>query len=67
MDVLKEEGCDPQKLDAIHKFTNDQSHITGSGFDPALVPETQKVLDQIFEVMQQVAPDHFKILDEATK
>jgi len=66
MDVLKAEGYDPQKLDAIYKFTNDQSHITGAGFDPALVPETQKVLAEIFEVMEIASPEHFKILDAAT-
>lgn len=66
MDTLKARGFDAQKLDAIYKFTNDQSHITGSGFDPALVPETQKVVGELFEIMELVAPDHFKIIDQAT-
>lgn len=66
MDVLKSEGADPQKLDAIYKFTNDQSHVTGSGFDPALVPEAKNVLALIFEQMEVLAPEHFKILDAAT-
>ena len=66
MDELKDDGHDAQKLDAIYKFTNDQSHITGAGFDPALVPETQKVLDNLFEMMRTIAPRHFEILDQAT-
>lgn len=66
MDHLKKEGSDSQKLDAIYKFTNDQSHVTGSGFDPALVPETKKVVNELFEVMEQISPNHFKIIDIAT-
>jgi wobble nucleotide-excising tRNase len=66
MDELKEAGYDEQKLDAIYKFTNDQSHITGSGFDPALVPETKKVVKEIFEMMEAISPAHFKIIDKAT-
>jgi wobble nucleotide-excising tRNase len=66
MDVLKEAGHDEQKLDAIYKFTNDQSHITGAGFNPALVPETKKVVKELFEMMAAIAPTHFKIIDSAT-
>lgn len=66
MDELKESGFDKQKLDAVYKFTNDQSHITGSGFDPSLVPETQKVVKELFEMMEAIAPTHFKIIDQAT-
>jgi hypothetical protein len=66
MEALKSEGFDAQKLDAIYKFTNDQSHITGGGFDPALVPETQKVLGEIFEMMEAISPDHFRILNAST-
>ena len=66
MEKLKEAGFDAQKLDAIYKFTNSQSHITGGGFDPALVPETQKVLAELFEMMQKIAPDHYAVLDGAT-
>ncbi len=66
MDELKAFGFDKQKLDAVYKFTNDQSHITGSGFDPALVPETQKVVKELFEMMEAIAPSHFKIIDQAT-
>ncbi len=66
MDVLKAAGFDEQKLDAIYKFTNDQSHITGSGFDPALVPETKKVVKELFEMIEKISPSHFKIIDQAT-
>jgi wobble nucleotide-excising tRNase len=66
MELLKAEGHDALKLDAIYKFTNDQSHITGSGFDPALVPETQKVLAELFEMMQTLAPEHYAVLDRST-
>lgn len=66
MDELKEGGYDALKLDAIYKFTNDQSHITGSGFDPALVPETKKVVKELFEMMETISPTHFKIIDKAT-
>ncbi len=66
MALLKEAGHDEQKLDAIYKFTNDQSHITGAGFNPALVPETKKVIKELFEMMAQIAPRHFAIIDKAT-
>ncbi|MGV8830939.1 MAG: AAA family ATPase [Devosia sp.] len=62
-EVLKAAGYDAQKLDAIYKFTNDQSHITGAGFDPSLVPETLNALAAIFEMMQACAPEHYAILD----
>lgn len=66
MDELKEAGHDEQKLDAIYKFTNDQSHITGAGFNPALVPETKKVVKELLEMMDAIAPQHFKAIDTAT-
>ena len=66
MEKLKVDGLDAQKLDAIYKFTNDQSHMTGGGFDPSLVPETQKVLGEIFDLMNVAAPDHYAVLDQAT-
>lgn len=66
MEVLKKDGYSSQKLDAIYKFTNDQSHITGAGFDPALVPETKKVIGEILEMMETIAPEHFRIINSAT-
>lgn len=66
MEELKAAGHDEQKLDAIYKFTNDQSHITGAGFNPALVPETKKVVKELLEMMDAIAPQHFKAIDTAT-
>lgn len=66
MDELKKAGYDEQKLDAIYKFTNVQSHITSSGFDPALVPETKKVVGELFDMMKVISPTHFEIIDKAT-
>ncbi len=66
MDELKKAGLDAVKLDSIYKFTNDQSHITGSGLNPALVPQATKVINEMFEMMAAGAPDHFRILDDAT-
>ena len=56
---------DNNKITAIYKFTNDQSHITGSGFNPALVPETQKNVEYLLEMIKAVFPEHYKILQES--
>lgn len=56
---------DANKLTAIYKFTNDLSHITGSGFDPALVPETQKNVKYLLDMIEDVFPEHYKILQES--
>ncbi|MCX6204926.1 MAG: AAA family ATPase [Bacteroidetes bacterium] len=53
---------DENKKTAIYKFTNDQSHITGSGFDPSLVIETQNNVKALLEMMEAVFPEHYKIL-----
>lgn len=55
---------DEDKKTAIYKFTNDQSHITGDGFDPSLVPETQKNVQYLLEMMKTVFPEHYQILEE---
>jgi wobble nucleotide-excising tRNase len=62
---LQELNFDEEKKTAIYKFTNDQSHITGSGFDPSLVPETQKCLRYILELMEATFPEHYTYLKEA--
>lgn len=67
MELLKQEGFSEEKLDAIYKFVNDQSHLTGGGFDPALVPGAQKVIVDIFDTVQAVSPRHFRVLDAATQ
>ncbi len=64
LEIIKETtDFDKNKLTAIFKFTNDQSHITGSGFDPALVPETQKNVKYLLEMIEQIFPEHYKILE----
>lgn len=64
METLKPH-FDENKLTAIYKFTNDQSHITGKGFDPSLVAETQKNVKFLLEMINAVFPEHYKILVES--
>lgn len=66
MQCLKDEGYDANTLDAIAKFTNDNSHLTGGGFNPALVEESRKVVAQLLDMMKNTAPDHYRVLEEAT-
>lgn len=56
---------DDNKKTAIYKFTNDQSHITGSGFDPSLVQESQNNVKYLLEMMEAVFPEHYKVLEKA--
>lgn len=55
---------DEQKKTAILKFTNDQSHRTGKGFDPAIVGESQKTVAYLLEMIKDVAPLHFDGLEK---
>ncbi|WP_332660860.1 AAA family ATPase [Brevundimonas sp.] len=64
---LDETDFDPHKKTAIYKFTNDLSHFTGKGFDPALVAETQKNTTYLLEMIQHVAPLHFAGLEALAK
>jgi wobble nucleotide-excising tRNase len=59
---LKALTFDEDKKTAIYKFVNDQSHITGKGFDPCLIPETQKNVQYLLEMMDSTFPEHFQIL-----
>jgi len=61
---LEEIKYDEEKKTAIYKFTNDQSHITGSGFDPSLVPEAKKVVADLLDMIKTVDPDHYDCLVE---
>jgi wobble nucleotide-excising tRNase len=61
---LEKLNFDKNKKTAIYKFTNDQSHMTGDGFDPSLVPETQKNVQYLLEMMKEVFPEHYEILEE---
>ena len=63
-DRLQEVVFDEEKKTAIYKFVNDQSHITGAGFDPSLVPETQKCITYLMELMEKTFPTHYKYLVE---
>ena len=56
---------DENKKTAIYKFTNDQSHITGNGFDPSLVPECQNNVKYLIEMIETVFPSHHKVLVES--
>ncbi len=62
IESLKE--FDQNKRTAIYKFVNDQSHITGKGFDPSLVPETQKNVSYLLEMVKETFPKHYEILTE---
>lgn len=64
MEVMKE-YYDENKVTAIYKFTNDLSHLTGKGFDPALVLETQNNVKYLLEMMEAVFPEHYRILVES--
>ncbi|WP_420419711.1 AAA family ATPase [Pacificispira sp.] len=56
---LEEINFDPLKKAAIYKFSNDLSHMTGKGFDPALVAETQKNTTFLLDMIETLAPKHF--------
>ena len=58
---------DDNKKTAIYKFTNDQSHITGNGFDPSLVQESQNNVKYLLEMMKYVFPEHYKILEDSVR
>jgi hypothetical protein len=58
---------DENKKTAIYKFINDQSHITVDGFDPSLVPETQKNVKYLLEIIEAVFPEHYKIIVSSFK
>ena len=55
---------DNNKLTAINKFFNDQTHITGSGFDPSLIQESEKNVEYLLGLIKTLLPEHYKILDE---
>ncbi|MBI5953793.1 MAG: AAA family ATPase [Chloroflexi bacterium] len=64
---LEQIAFDANKKIAIYKFTNDQSHITGKGFDPSLVLEAQNVINYLLEMMKTVFPDHYKVLESSVR
>lgn len=60
LEKLNQTGFDENKRTAIYKFTNDMSHRTGKGFDPSIVPETQKNATYLLDMIQATAPLHFE-------
>lgn len=55
---------DENKKTAIYKFTNDHSHRTGKGFDPAIVAESQKNVAFLLEMIKEVSPLHYDGLEK---
>jgi len=64
---LKRVNFDENKKDAIYRFTNDQSHISDLGFDPALASETEHVISSMLEMMNAVFPSHYESLENCAK
>ena len=62
---LKEIEFDKDKKTAIYKFTNDQSHMTGKGFNPSLVPEAQNTVTYLLEMIDYAFPKHYQILEKS--
>ncbi|MEK7470671.1 MAG: AAA family ATPase [Patescibacteria group bacterium] len=54
---------DKNKKDAIYKFINVESHLTGKGFDPSLMPETQKNVKYLLQMMKETFKEHYEILE----
>jgi len=52
------------KKAALYKYANDLSHPTLSGLDPALVGETQTNIKHLLEMIEYIAPVHYKALKE---
>ena len=61
---LLEIDFDENKKEAILRFTNDQSHMTGDSFDSSLVPEAQKIVGDLLEMIKEASPDHYRIIKE---
>ena len=62
---LEQIEFDTIKKTAIYKFTNDQSHFTGKGFDPSLVSEAHNNISYLLEMMEAVFPEHFAVLKKS--
>lgn len=53
---------DGTKKTAIFKFSNDQSHITGDGFDPSLIQETKNNVRDLLEMIEKNSKEHYDII-----
>ncbi|MBN1621456.1 MAG: AAA family ATPase [Endomicrobiales bacterium] len=62
---LERINYDKIKKNAIYKFANHESHMTGKGFDPSLVPETDKVIPYLLDMIKTDSPDHYGMLEES--
>lgn len=55
---------DETKKAALYKYANDLSHPTLSGLDPALIGETQTNIKHMLNMIESVAPVHYKALKD---
>ena len=53
------------KKSVISKFSNDQSHKTGEGFNPSLVQETKNIVSYLLEMVESKSKEHFDYLVES--
>ena len=61
---LQKVQFDENKKTAIYKFTNDQSHATSKGFDPALIQESQTNAKHLLDMIKNASSTHFASLEE---
>lgn len=64
LENLTTNGFEPSKKTALLKFAQDMSHPTFSGIDPALVAETKNNIVHLLELIEHVAPIHYKATTE---
>ncbi|PCJ75194.1 MAG: hypothetical protein COA53_07750 [Rhodobacteraceae bacterium] len=64
LENLNTNGFEPSKKTALLKFANNMSHPTFSGIDPALVAETKNNIANLLELIEHVAPIHYKATTE---
>lgn len=53
---------DKNKKTAVNKYSNDLSHPTFSGLDPAVINETQTNIKHLIEIIESVAPRYYESL-----
>lgn len=64
LENLTSSGFEPTKKTALLKFANDMSHPTFSGIDPSLVEESKNNISHLLELIEHVAPIHYKALTD---
>jgi hypothetical protein len=60
--MLENLEYDETKKSALYKYANDLSHPTQSGINPALVGETQTNIKHLLDMIEHIAPVHYKAL-----